>query len=128
MHFIAMMLPLSVWPIALNHLKDWSIQRPMLLLIGSYLFVIVVISALISPIVRRLHDSNRSGWHLFISAFSPYLIMLAYAGLFGDSHTKDDTAPIWAMLVVMIMPFWLLFLTLIQKGDTSSNRYGEPDE
>jgi uncharacterized membrane protein YhaH (DUF805 family) len=99
-------------------------------LLGPYgLFTLLIAVALILPglaaTVRRLHDTNRSGWWVLI-AVVPYFIM---GVMMGRSMASGDTAGMAsaglvglialaggiAMIVVMVLP-----------GNKGDNRFG-PD-
>ena len=60
-----------------------------LMVVCAYFFVGWIYIALIAAQVRRLHDTNKSGWWLFLSPFFPltivYIIWLATAGDEGSN-------------------------------------------
>ena len=81
--------------------------------------------------VKRLHDTNRSGWWLLAPWSVLIVTIIAIAPFFpkGDDHISTAGAfAILAAAVVLIGAFvtlvaWLGFL----KGQPAANKYGEPN-
>lgn len=118
---INMIIPSAVWPLANTYLNMMN-NNTYLLLVSKYLFLLAYCStnlAFLSLIIRRLHDTNRSGWYCTMVFSSPLLFLV----------TNDDKqTPIWSQIIIFGIPLWLIYLTYFKKGDSSSNRFGEPDQ
>ena len=73
--------------------------------------------ALMSALVRRLHDRNLSGWWL-----------LAYIGLSFMAGASGVISPVLALIlnVVSIIAALALFVVTVLRGTPGDNRYG-PD-
>lgn len=91
--------------------------------------------------VRRLHDTNRSGWWLggFYLAYAVYLALLfsilgsgIAAGMAGGATSEPPPAlgPMFAVTMVVALGMFVYMIVLIvfyaQPGTTGDNRYG-PD-
>ena len=85
---------LFLWPLFLAELESGTWAG-----ILSLIYFLLTMSALIpllSVLVRRLHDVDKSAWNLL-------------------------------RIFIPILGFLLLLRALTKKGDSGSNRYGEPD-
>jgi uncharacterized membrane protein YhaH (DUF805 family) len=105
-----------------------------------YLICLVVGLGILVPdiavAVRRLHDTNRTGWW-FLAPWIPYLLIFVSAGIVGSSgaiNVKDpSTGPIAALgivtmvagLAVMVLGIVLLVFYFME-GTPGPNKYG-PD-
>ena len=92
---------------------------------GIYCLAIIIPS--IAVAVRRLHDTNRSGWW-FLAPFAPYVVMIAAGGVAAGSPDSAGAAGI-LVLVASLAMFGLGILLLIfyfLDGTPGTNRYG-PD-
>lgn len=73
----------------------FSLTREPLLYIPFFLYLVAVLLPTLAAIVRRLHDTGRSGWWYFIN-FVPgvgsiiLLVLLALEGQHGSNQYGDD--------------------------------------
>lgn len=80
-----------------------------------YFFIYFAYSlALVSASVRRLHDTNRSGWWLLLWG----LIIV----IFGITAEKQLLSIILSIVLI------ILIVWLCQDGDYDANKYGERNE
>ncbi len=76
----------------------------------SGLYSLAVLIPAIAVGIRRLHDTNRSGWWLLLGYLTPLLVLLH--GL-------------WRLLsLVLLIATITLTVFLARDGDTGENRYG----
>lgn len=90
-------------------------QGPMVSLLGLLVFLPALAVA-----VRRLHDTERSGWLLlppFAIAFGGPLIVFVFAPLFGGI-----VAGVWTLVfrAALVLPLWWF----VQPGTPGPNAYG----
>jgi uncharacterized membrane protein YhaH (DUF805 family) len=98
----------------------------------STLVTLVLFLPQLSVIVRRLHDTNRSGWLLL--AFYGYVIAALAAGLWAGVVTLDGPRQMltnFELLFLVVLAtsagaffIWMLVLTIL-KGTAGPNAYGE---
>ena len=77
--------------------------------------------------IRRLHDTNKSGWYSVIP-FAALLVMVLLALIFSDAF-EDEAAAVG--LVVVLIVGWIavliyMIVLLVQPGPVGPNRFG-PD-
>ena len=77
--------------------------------------------------IRRLHDTNKSGWYSVIP-FAALLVMVLLALIFSDAF-EDEAAAVG--LVVVLIVGWIavliyMIVLLVQPGTVGPNRFG-PD-
>lgn len=122
-------LAISLIGIAIEFVDEWiggaivGVYGPMSLLFTLGLFV-----PGLAVMVRRLHDTNRSGWWGLLSAGS-YVFMVAG---FSDSDPEaifsnlegwgmgDSLALVLAWVISMIV----LLIFMVTRGDDGANRFG----
>ena len=101
-------------------------------LLGPYgLFTLLIAVALILPglaaTVRRLHDTNRSGWWVLI-AVVPYFIM---GVMMGRSMASGDTAGMASAGLVGLIALAggiAMIVFMVLPGNKGDNRFGpDPD-
>jgi uncharacterized membrane protein YhaH (DUF805 family) len=103
--------------------------KPVLRVYGpiSLVVLILTIVASIAVQVRRLHDTNRSGWWL-LSLYIPELVIIVAAGKPGE---EASTGPVSLILIgllsiVMLVMGIVMLIFFVQRGTEGQNRYG-PD-
>lgn len=98
-----------------------------MLIMGLYgLFSLAMLIPSIAVGVRRLHDTNRTGWWL-LAPLAPYILMFVAVGL-SASSPDSGAAGILAMvggLAVLALGITLLVFMFLE-GTRGPNRYG-PD-
>jgi uncharacterized membrane protein YhaH (DUF805 family) len=94
---------------------------------GFYIFVIscgviilAILLALVSAFVRRLHDTNRSGWWL--------LLWIFIMALFLITAKKQLFVLSIILSIVFLIDTIILIVWLCQDGDYDANKYGERNE
>jgi uncharacterized membrane protein YhaH (DUF805 family) len=99
-------------------------------MVGPYgpLSLILMLGLLVPGVavtVRRLHDSNRTGWWILVAAI-PYFIVGVLAGMAGASGSMAalGTAGMASILAFAGMVLLLIFMVL--PGTPGDNRYGPP--
>ena len=101
-----------------------------LLIIGLYaLYALAVIIPSIAVSVRRLHDTNRSGWW-FLAPIVPYFVGAMAIGVGAASGTDGGLAAAGLLGMVAMLAAVVLGLVLIVfyflEGTKGPNKYG-PD-
>ena len=99
-------------------------------LMGPYgLFTMVLALALIVPglaaTVRRLHDTNRSGWWILI-AVVPYFIMGVMMGMATASGNTSGLASAGLVGLVALAGGIAMLVFMVLPGTKGDNRFG-PD-
>jgi uncharacterized membrane protein YhaH (DUF805 family) len=114
---------MEAWLMAMT--QDGSIQRFFGYVFAAQLFLIYLPSLAVT--VRRLHDTNRSGWLIFVPILTPIAV-----GLFGGvlvMLSGGGAASAAIMIVMVIAPLaisiWFIVL-LAWPGSYGNNRFG-PD-
>ncbi len=102
--------------------NDWSIP-PFTLVIG-----LATALPSLSAAVRRLHDTGRSGWWVFLPVIAAMLVFAGAAAAVLD-NPKNPLGGMWLIYVgvpalVTIATWILLIVLLVMPGDTGNNRYG----
>jgi uncharacterized membrane protein YhaH (DUF805 family) len=99
-------------------------------IMGPYgpLYFLVMLGAIVPNItvaVRRLHDTNRSGWWLLLPLL-PYLLAFILGGraLLSGSMTGIGIAGIFLLIGAIGAIILLVFMIL--SGTPADNRYGPP--
>lgn len=101
-----------------------------LLIMALYgIYALAVIIPSIAVAVRRLHDTNRSGWW-FLAPIVPYIIGIVAAGAGVASGTEGGLAAagllgLVAMLAALVLGLVLLVFYFLE-GTKGPNKYG-PD-
>lgn len=133
-----------------------SMMMPMMRAMMTVFVVLAIISLclLAAAIVRRLHDTARSGWWaapvLALHVLGPILFAAIFPQLFGifdklpmDNHAPDDPATqaaiqaamaqffplfglIWAIQMAGLVLTIVLIIFMVQPGTWGENRFG-PD-
>lgn len=91
---------------------------------------LVVNLALIVPTVavtvRRLHDTDRTGWWL-LSVIVPFtsLVVFAGVGILDGQINSPLTAPFWISLFLVVVAAVLLFIFMVLPGTGGPNNFGE---
>jgi len=103
--------------------------------LGTQFVNLIVNLALIVPwlavSVRRLHDTDRSGWWLAILvAPAAAVLAIGIGAAFGAPAVPGGFAPLTAMWVIVVIAFLMALVTLlifmVTAGDGGPNSYG-PD-
>lgn len=93
---------------------------------GSYLYLIVTLAFIIpsaAAAFRRLHDTNRSGWWLGISA----IWLIASVGLIViglEMHVESLVVLAGLSYIGLLIYTVVIFVFTVQKGDLGPNRFG----
>ena len=74
--------------------------------------------------VRRLHDTGRSGWWILLLLLSAIILGLALIAPITGTVTGPGFW--WSFLVLAAIPALGLLRFLIQAGDVEANKYGPP--
>ena len=95
---------------------------------GPYgLLSLVLMLALLVPslsvTVRRLHDTNRSGWWMLV-AIIPYFIMGVLAGGAIASGSMGALAGVGLISLVALAGAIVLLVFMVLPGTTGDNRFG----
>ena len=117
---VVVQIPLSIADKALG---EWS---PL-----STLLSIVTFLPWLAVTVRRLHDTNRSGWWL-LALFVPLIVVGAVAAATVGSSIGGAGGPMGSMLVMMIAAVIAmlviavtLFVFMVTEGTHGPNDYGD---
>ena len=103
-----------------------AIESETLLLIGSGISGLYALATLIPGLalsVRRLHDTDHSGWLLLVY----YLIYIIYVGLYvaGMPASNFELFGIISLVFsLVILVFAIYMLVLFLKGSGPDNKYG----
>ena len=90
------------------------------------LFSLVLLIPGIAVTVRRLHDTNRTGWWL-LAPIVPYIAMFLAAGMLAGSPENAGLAGV-IMMIAGFAVFALaitLFVFLVLDGTKGPNKYGD---
>ncbi|MFL6728510.1 MAG: DUF805 domain-containing protein [Sphingomicrobium sp.] len=98
----------------------------------STLFSVATLIPWLAVTVRRLHDTNRSGWWL-LALFLPLIVVaVAAAAAVGASLGGPGSGPGGPMLVTMIVAIIAmlvigitLFVFMVSEGTAGPNDYGD---
>jgi uncharacterized membrane protein YhaH (DUF805 family) len=92
----------------------------------SLLLMLATLVPSIAVGIRRLHDTNRSGWWLLI-ALIPYGLMVL-AGIFamGGAGAIGLLAMMGLISVVALIGAVVLLIFMVLPGSSGDNRYGPP--
>jgi uncharacterized membrane protein YhaH (DUF805 family) len=85
----------------------------------TMLYILAVVIPSLAVTVRRLHDTNRSGWWLL--GLSPLLVLVFV------SSTKDEESAmvaLGAVVIAMILAAIILLAFMVQDSQPGDNRYG----
>lgn len=100
------------------------------IMIIGLLYLVYALAALIPNIavsVRRLHDTNRTGWWI-LAPLVPYVVMFLAMGMVASSPDMAGVAGILVMvsgIAVLVLAVVLLVFYLLE-GTKGPNKYG-PD-
>ena len=87
-------------------------------------YVILAWLPQLSVTVRRLHDTDRSGWLIFVPALAAIGALVAGAFVFLATFSSGSMAPtLLVLLVPVIVNIWFLVL-LCLPGTHGPNRFG----
>ncbi len=90
------------------------------------IYTIIAYPALLSACVRRLHDSNHSGWHLVIPTLITPVIglsFLIFAQFSPNQMPNMGIAPLLLLAGIFIAAFLYIFILLILKSSPKKNKY-----
>ncbi|MGH6728577.1 MAG: DUF805 domain-containing protein [Sphingomicrobium sp.] len=73
--------------------------------------------------VRRLHDTNRSGWWILI-AVVPYLIVGVMMGMAASSGSMTGMAELGVFGIVALVGAIVLLVFMVLAGTPGDNQYG----
>ncbi len=81
--------------------------------------------------VRRLHDTNRSGWWI-LAPLTPYVLIIFLAvGAVATAGPKPDQTTLaslglgnMGLVLIMVVMALLLFVFMLHEGTPGPNRYG----
>jgi uncharacterized membrane protein YhaH (DUF805 family) len=80
------------------------------------MFLVAFVASAGGPLVRRLHDIDRSGWHS---------IWLCLALILGEIFVRSQRGNI-AVVIIAAIPFILASALMVWPGTKGPNRYGPP--
>ena len=75
--------------------------------------------------VRRLHDTNRTGWWLLGPVLGSTLLSVGFL-LFIDDSFATAAGWIFGGLLILIVTGTINLVFLLLRGDAASNRFGPP--
>lgn len=94
--------------------------------LGVFLFI-SLLPAAFGVKVRRLHDTNHSGWHLLgvlSLTFIPAAIMIVSSRPPNTAAAADGDLVGYGVLIWLSYVVWFIF-SLVRKGTNGSNPYGD---
>ena len=99
-------------------------------MVGPYgpLSLIMLVGLLLPGLavtVRRLHDTNRSGWWILI-AVVPYAILGVMMGMAASSGSMTGLASAGLFGIVALIGGVVLLVFMILAGTPGDNQYGAP--
>ena len=95
----------------------------------SSLFGLATLVPWLSVTVRRLHDTNRSGWWLF-ALFAPLVVIGGAVGMATAAGLTDETDG-WmvAMIIVLAIAMFIILIVsllfMVREGTPGPNDYGD---
>lgn len=92
---------------------------------GIYCLAIIIPS--IAVAVRRLHDTNRTGWWV-LAPIVPYILLIVAGGVAAGSPDSAGAASILALILMLVMVALAIVLLVFYflDGTPGTNSYG-PD-
>ena len=99
----------------------------MILMLFYLLYCLAVIVPSIAVAVRRLHDTDRTGWWI-LAPVAPYLVMVVAGGMVAaspDSASAAGVLVLISMVAVLVLALVLLVFYFLD-GTPGPNKYG-PD-
>lgn len=127
------------WFILISFLISWSIGWLEKAVFGlpvgegyfNIFYKIVTLCPLTTLIIRRLHDSNKSGWWQLILWISLilFVVLLQHVSLSKGIAPVKNLGLFWIPLGLYCIVFIYYAVALLCKaGDESENRFGKPPE
>ena len=113
--FIAIMFLSSILIAILKTIFRYSSLSTLIMVIANIWSIFLIIPHW-TVAVRRLHDTNKSGWMLLL----PFTIGII---VFVIVNLINSLMPI-AMIIFALIPIYLFYL-FVKKGDVGPNKYGE---
>ncbi len=93
-------------------------------------YVLLFILPNLSVTIRRLHDTDRSGWNIFMPTLVGIVSGIGGSVLMGMAAASGSTGGVFAAMFVIIVPTLIasivFFVWLCQAGTHGDNRFG-PD-
>jgi len=100
----------------------------------SSLFALAVMVPWVAVTVRRLHDTDRSGWWLliFVIPFAGFVGLAVQSGFAGGDVIEDNPLPFFGLVALTVIGGLALFIFTVTQGTAGANRFGpdpyRPDE
>lgn len=99
-------------------------------MVGPYgpLSLILMLGLLVPGVavtVRRLHDTDRSGWWILVAVI-PYLIVGIMAGMAGASGSMAALGSAGMASILAFVGLVVLLIFMVLPGTPGDNRYGPP--
>lgn len=94
-------------------------------LVIAILYILVFFVPGLAVLVRRLHDTNHSGWWSLVSLLAPFALVLPVAFVLLSSIGGGSM--IWWPYLISVVGFILALVVLVflvRDSDTGDNKYG----
>jgi len=93
----------------------------------SLVFTLALIVPSVAVTVRRLHDSDRTGWWAVMDVWNYSLVIAGFSGLSIETAMKSiGLVPALMLILLMLSCGVILFIFMVTPGTKRSNEYG-PD-
>ncbi|MDP9423281.1 MAG: DUF805 domain-containing protein [Pseudomonadota bacterium] len=92
----------------------------------SSIFALAIVVPWIAVTVRRLHDSDRTGWWLliFVVPLAGFTAFAVQAGYAGGGAVEDSPVPFFGLVALTVVAGITLFVFMVLDGTAGPNRYG----
>lgn len=87
------------------------------------IYLLAVLTPLIAVTVRRLHDTDRSGWWLLITII-PYLVFFSVPQIYPPLPFIFPIFFTYLSPLMLIFSYIILFVFIVQDGKPGQNQYG----
>lgn len=93
----------------------------------SGIFWLIILVPWLAVTIRRLHDTNRSGWWLVtpVVPFAAFLAVMIQTGIAGVDVETHYPVAFYGSLILLVLAAIVLFVFMVLPGNSGPNRYGE---